>query len=116
MTDSAIRTEADLRERIFDLRAEVNAHCIGTAVVELGDLGFGALSMTNFDAISPPSVGQSRWSVSAQRYAVEPDEHTEPAEADNLHPHWCYVQAFGPTLPEAVTALLREARTKAAPK
>jgi len=120
MTDPAIRTEADLRAEIESMNRRAEATCIGLYIAELSDLGFGSVTLYDWQRIDPTYAdGLSEdyhYSYSTRRYSVEGDVHTLPTGSDSL-PAFCVdVTACGPTPAAAMASLLSEARTKAAPK
>jgi len=114
MTDSAIRTEAQLLAAIEALRADVEAATIGRGIAELSALGFGYVSLTDYDTVKYDGL-DGHW-YSATRHTDTPDAHTTSIPTPNLPEHTCSVYGTGPTPSAAMAELLSEARTKAAPK
>lgn len=120
MTDSAIRTEADLRERIAEMQQEADVLAIGRGWQELASLGFGSFTGYDWELADPEHAAMLgkdwRFSYSARRYALVKDAHTQPTGSPNLPPFCVDVNAYGATPTQAMVNLLSEARTKAAPK
>lgn len=119
MTDSAIRTEVDLRAAMQKQRDLADLATVARRISKLADLGFGILDIVDWSVADPAftaGTGISRFRLDATRYADTPDAHTAPAMTSSFRPYCCRIQAHGPTLPDALASLLSEARTKAAPK